>query len=243
MVTRWRIIALAAVVMAASCHLVTGIDGAEFEPDGQGGAASGTSSGMGANTGSTGGMASTGGAPTTSSSMGGGGFSAGGGGYGTGGVDVCGHPPHPSPPTMCPAACTQCNGSTCVIECDGSGPMTDCEAQFPSGITCPPDWDCEVRCTGGNVCQSSIQCPAGHSCNVQCNVGGSNTCRNLIVQCADTGPCNLGCALGSARCRDAELRCGDSDCALNCTGSGPPPFKPTATCPSSGVGCACDDQC
>lgn len=206
MTTRVALTVSSLVVLVASCHLVTGVGDATFEPEGAGGAS--TSSGMAGSSSSMGGAStSTGG---TSSSSGGGG--------GTGGTMACGHATHP-PNGTCPAVCDSCEGSLCNIECQGSGSAYDCGARFGNTIICPAGWDCSVACQGSDACHwisqgISIACPAGHRCDVGC--AGSSACRNLDVACAPDGPCGLDCVVADAGCRDAELLCGSNDCTLTC---------------------------
>lgn len=222
MTTRLAMAALSLVVIGASCHLVTGVGDATFEPDGTGGAGGTTAS------------TSTGGASTstmvTSSSSGGGGGTA------------CGHPSHP-PNGTCPASCDSCEGSTCNIRCEGDMSAYDCEMRFGNTIICPAGWDCAVSCQGMDACRAmpqgvNIVCPAGHRCDVDC--AGSNACRNLDVTCAPDGPCGLSCEVADSACRDAELLCGDKDCVQTCDA---PPAANDAPAPldCAGADCLCDD--
>lgn len=225
MTTRLAMAALSLVVIGVSCHLVTGVGDATFEPDGTGGAGGTTAS------------TSTGGASTstmvTSSSSGGG---------GVGGATACGHASH-SPNGTCPAVCDSCEGSVCNIQCEGNGSLYDCGDRFGDTLTCPVGWDCSVSCRGGAACRwrpqgVNIVCPDGHRCDVDC--AGPSACRNLDITCASDGPCGLSCEVADSACRDAELLCGDKDCVQSCDA---PPAGNDQPAPldCSGADCLCDE--
>lgn len=143
------------------------------------------------------------------------------GGMAAGGGATCGEAPAP-PGGNCPNVCNGgCDGDVCVIDCGAQ----DCGV----GITCPPNFACEVRCTAALSCRdANIQCPEIHACNVVCD--GSLACRDATLTCGDD-PCDLTCGSG---CSGMAVACGADACTATCGGSEVPTLDCAASCMCEG---------
>ena len=103
---------------------------------------------------------------------------------------------------LCPSQCTSCAGNTCTIDC-AAGAI--CQNAV---VTCPPGWNCAVRCNTQNSCRSGVMCQGTLSCDVQCS--GQSSCR--AVNCGAT-KCTVGCT-GQRSCE--SVNCNNS-CACDVT--------------------------
>lgn len=110
-------------------------------------------------------------------------------------------------PLQCPAACTRCEGATCVIECIGGLACMD-------PVVCPANFDCQVVCEGSGSCAGGIDCTAGGDCDLDCT--GDGSCGGAIT--CSGGRCNIDCS-GSNAC-DGGLDC-SAACACDTSCSGP----------------------
>ena len=152
----------------------------------------------------------------------------------------------------CPAACSECIGATCVINCPNANV---CDG----AIVCPSGFDCEVNCDGNNTC-AAVDCSAADSCRVSCN--GTRSCGGSII-CADEGSCEIDCD-GEDSCAGSitsgagptEIDCaidtctggidcaGACRCAVECSGDCVEPSCPMGdTCSSNNGGCETTGQC
>jgi hypothetical protein len=109
---------------------------------------------------------------------------------------------------ICPQGCTSCtfgDHKTCIVDC--SAPGAACGAQ----VTCPPTWNCDIKCNTPNSCRNGVSCAAGEDCNISCT--GSASCRNLIC---GHGACDVACDAQNS-CRGVS--CGNAcACDVSCDG-------------------------
>ena len=186
-------------------------------------ATSGPSAGGGTTTtGGSGGTVTTGGNGGDATAGGNGGMpgvgGAGGGNGGAGGGAVCGVEPSP-PGGACPAACDNCDGDVCEIDC-GAGLCTGMT------VNCPADFECHVLCDAANACAGSIvNCQDTYACEVTCD--GNAACSGAVLNCG-TGVCDVNCSGNS--CTGATVNCGAEACNGNCAGGQPPTLVCGASC-------------
>ncbi len=146
----------------------------------------------------------------------------------TGSCATCGFSPAAPGGAACPPECDTCSMAApwvCNILCNDAAPLTDCTGQ---AITCPPGWDCNVRCITADACaNASVACPADHACRVACEdvmLG----CQNLAVNCSENGPCVVDCKGGNT-CQGAVLECQNNACGALCDGAVNPGFTDNAS--------------
>lgn len=114
----------------------------------------------------------------------------------------------PAPGGNCPAACTRCEGTTCVIGCDGFESCRD------ATLTCPEGFACRVDCSDEKACQKAeVTCPSDYPCELTCGTG-NDACRDARLLCG-TGLCTLTCN-DIESCENAELDCGQDACRAVC---------------------------
>ena len=114
----------------------------------------------------------------------------------------------PAPGGTCPDECTRCEGSTCVISCEGF------EACRDLMVTCPEGFACRVDCGGEKACQKTdITCPSDYPCELVCGFG-NDACRETQLFCS-TGLCTMTCN-DIQSCRNAKLQCGQDACRAVC---------------------------
>jgi hypothetical protein len=168
----------------------------------------------------------TGGSGGATASSGGTAGAAGAGGEG--GALICGASPTP-PPGTCPGQCNHCDGTTCVISCDGV------DACIGETKVCPQGWDCQVYCDNDGSCKSAkIQCPGDYSCKLFCRTG-NYACQDVQVLCSARGPCLVSCEGNMNICEGATVVCGENSCTSICRDGWVPPFLDCGD-----ATCACD---
>jgi hypothetical protein len=124
------------------------------------------------------------------------------------------------PPTgvNCPAPWI--NGPTlgsCVLQCDQ---LQECAN---TNTICPAGFDCIIECTGKDGCRdSTFTCPNMHKCSIVCAGNDNNACRNSIVNCSKTGPCDITCGVATDSCYNTTVACGENQCSATCAGGTKP---------------------
>lgn len=125
----------------------------------------------------------------------------------------------------CPASCTRCEGSTCVIECPGASCL--------KLLKCPPGRDCEIQCKGNSACSGMVMtCPKEYGCRVRCP--GNQSCSSLSIEAKSSSKVCLTCdkenscsaisaQVPSNTCR---YQCGTSDDDDDCREDSTLTFEP-----------------
>jgi hypothetical protein len=133
----------------------------------------------------------------------------------------------PTPPGgACPAMCTSCTNSVCRIEC---GPSS-CNDRT---LTCPPDFACEIVCTGLDACDTTvIECPTQYACTVACS--DYDSCGDVTLRCG-SGSCAMTCNGPTESCGGSTIDCGTGGaCSATCNGTTGPALDCAGACGCTG---------
>jgi hypothetical protein len=135
-------------------------------------------------------------------------------------------------PGDCREAGGQCDGETCVIDCDEDTIVCNDEP-----LECPDGANCEVNCVDEDTCLDQIICPNGGDCTINCSEAG--TCAeqidcggsvNCAINCDEDDSCAGGFAVladraaltlicrGAGSCSGDTIECGTAGCLLACDG-------------------------
>ena len=223
---------LGCVARAVGCHVISGLDSVEANPDGSGAAAPASSS-TGDNSGAAGGM----------SGVGAGGDAGGNSSGGSGGAGGCQSPPD------CPGDDTTCEFRTCIAAVCGMDVArlgTECTAD--NGEVCDGDGNCvaagcidaqkngdetDVDCGGScEPCDNGLMCIVAVDCDSQfCDQGTCAACStdtdcdevadsycNVVGKCRPKKAQGAPCPAGNSACQNDI--CVDGYCCNNtCEGA------------------------